>query len=196
MKAKAGNNRGKIYPSLYTVSAEKQKLPMDEDEQKRILYDWLSQHRGIFFKIVRAYAFTPHDQDDLFQEIALQVWKSIPDFRGEAKASTWIYRVALYAALAWVRKEKKRPKTKSLGEVEQTLTVQTQPDDQQLDWLYEQIAQLDPIDRSICLLLLDGFSYKEMAAMLGMSESNVGVKIHRIKRKFLQKSKERDYHGI
>lgn len=169
---------------------------MNTNKQKEIFDEWLRLHKGILFKIVRAYAFTAHDQDDLFQEISLQVWKSIPDFRGEAKPSTWIYRVALYSAFTWVRKEKKRPLVQPLVDVERTLRMRDQPRDERVAWLYEQIAQLEPIDRSVCLLLLDGFSYKEMASMLGISESNVGVKIHRIKRHLLRKSKEESRYGF
>ncbi len=169
---------------------------MHEHEQKQIFDDWLKQHKGILFKIVRAYAFNAHDHEDLFQEITLQLWRSIPEFRGEAKASTWIYRVALYAASAWTRREKKQPPTEPLAAVEQTLTMMAQPSDARVDWLYEQIAQLDPIDRSVCLLMLEGFSYKEMAEMLGISESNVGVKIHRIKQRLVGKSREGVQHGI
>ena len=169
---------------------------MDERKQKQIFDEWISQHKGIVFKIIRAYAFNPNDQDDLFQEISLQLWQSIPEFRGEAKSSTWIYRVALYAATVWVRKEKKRLPTQPLTDIEPILTVTTQPRDDRSDWLYEQIGQLEPIDRSICLLLLDGFSYKEMADMLGISESNVGVKVHRIKQDLIQKSKEINHHEL
>jgi RNA polymerase sigma-70 factor (ECF subfamily) len=169
---------------------------MDEVERKKIFDLWLREHKGILFKIIRAYAFTPHDQDDLFQDISFQLWRSIPDFRGEAKASTWIYRVALYSASAWVRKEKKRLQTQPLAELEQTLTIAAQPRNDRLDWLYDQIAQLNPIDRSVCLLLLDGFSYKEMADLLGISESNVGVKIHRIKQHLVRKSQEKIHHGV
>lgn len=169
---------------------------MDESQQKRIFDGWFKDHKGILFKIVRAYAFTPLDQDDLFQEVTLQLWRSIPDFRGEAKASTWIYRVALYTAAAWARKEKRRPRTLPLADVEHTLKATAQPRDERLDWLYEQIAQLEPIDRSVCLLLLDGFSYKEMADLLGISESNVGVKIYRIKRYLVRQSQEKPQHGV
>lgn len=169
---------------------------MHEDEQKQIFGDWLSQHKGIFFKIVRSFAFTPYDQDDLFQEISLQVWKSIPDFRNESKPSTWIYRVALYTASTWVRNEKKQPQTESIAEIEHTLTMASKQGDARLDWLYEQIAQFDPIDRSVCLLLLDGFSYKEIASLLGISESNVGVKIYRIKKQLRQNSERMTDHGV
>lgn len=163
---------------------------MHEREQKQIFDDWLQQHKGILFKIVRAYAFTAADQDDLFQEIALQVWRSIPEFRGESKASTWIYRVALYAASAWTRRELRQPPTKPLDAVAQTLTLTAQPSDPRVDWLYEQIAQFEPIERSLCLLLLDGFSYKEMAELLGIAENNVGVKIHRIKQRLVAQSRK------
>ena len=164
---------------------------MDESKQKQIFSKWLDEHKGIFFKIVRAYAFTPHDQDDLFQEISLQVWKSIPDFRGDSKASTWIYRVALYTATTWVRQEKKRPPDHLLADVDQALTlVDNRPNDPRIDWLYEQIGRLDPIDRSICLLMLEGFSYKEIADLVGISSSNVGVKIHRIKQTLLARKEQ------
>ncbi len=169
---------------------------MTEREQKEIFDSWLEQHRGILFKIIRAYAFTPHDQEDLFQEVCLKVWQSIPDFRGEAKPSTWIYRVALYAATVWVRGEKKRPPSDDLADIDHTLIIQDQSSNEQLDWLYEQIGQLDPIDRSICLLMLDGYSYKEIAAILGISQSNVGVKIHRVKEHLVRKSRETHQYGV
>ncbi len=167
---------------------------MHEREQKQIFDDWLQRHKGILFKIVRAYAFNAADQDDLFQEIALQMWRSIPEFRGESKASTWIYRVALYAASAWTRQERRQPPTKSLDAVAQTLTMTAQPSDPRVDWLYEQIAQFEPIDRSLCLLMFDGFSYKEMAELLGISESNVGVKMHRIKQRLVGQSRKGVQH--
>ena len=155
---------------------------MHTSEQKQVFDSWLADHKGLFFKVVRAYAFTPHDQDDLFQEICVQIWQSIPDFRGEAKASTWIYRVALYTAMAWSRGEKKHHKqTQPLASVEHTLLANERAQDGRLDWLYEQIGQLNTVDRSLCLLMLDGYSYNEMAELIGISASNVGVKIHRIK---------------
>ena len=169
---------------------------MNTNKQKQVFDEWLRRHKGILFKIVRAYAFNAHDRDDLFQEISLQLWKSIPDFRGESKASTWIYRVALYSACTWVRKEKKRPQTQALADVEHTLTMRDQPKNERLDWLYEQIAQLEPLDRSVCLLMLDGFSYKEISKILGISQSNVGVKIHRIKQYLVRKSQETHHYGV
>jgi RNA polymerase sigma-70 factor, ECF subfamily len=80
---------------------------MNSGQQQHIFEDWLATHRGLFFKIVRAYAFTHHDQEDLFQVIATQVWNSVPSYRGESKTSTWIYRVALFAAISWSKKERR-----------------------------------------------------------------------------------------
>lgn len=170
---------------------------MDKDEQMRIFDEWLSRHKGLLLKVVLAYAFTPHDKDDLFQEISIQLWNSIPKFRGESAVATWIYRVALYSAIAWTRREKKHHDGKQpLTESDHTLTETGKFKDSRLDWLYEQIARLNEIDRSLTLLLLEGFSYKEMAAILGISESNVGVKINRIKKRLTQKSLEITDHGV
>ena len=92
---------------------------MGQTEQQRVFDGWLRNHQGLFFKVVRAYAFTPQDQEDLFQEIAAQVWRSIPGFRGDAAATTWIYRVALNAAIAWTQKERRhRDGKQSLDGVE------------------------------------------------------------------------------
>jgi RNA polymerase sigma-70 factor (ECF subfamily) len=170
---------------------------MKESEQQNTFDAWMRNHKGLLFKVVRAYAYTAEDQDDLFQEIALQVWHSIPHYRGDAAVTTWLYKIAFYAALAWVRKEKKhRTGKQSIDGVEHILTVRTSAKDSRLQWLYEQIADLSPVDRSLMLLLLDGFSYKEMAAILGISESNVGVKINRIKGRLASKPTEEANHGL
>jgi len=170
---------------------------MEECEQRRIFDEWLSRHKGLLFKVVHAYRFTSHDRDDLFQEIATQVWNSIPRFRAESAVTTWLYRVALNSALAWSRKEHKyRDRTQSLEDHEPALRETSRAKDRRLDWLYEQIAQLDHVDRSLTLLLLDGYSYREMAETLGISESYVGVKINRIKTHLTNLTKETQHHGI
>lgn len=170
---------------------------MNEQKQKQIFDVWLKQHKGLLFKVVRAFAFNLYDQDDLFQEISIQIWHSIPNFRGDAKVSTWMYRVALYTATAWSRQEKKHHDGKRpLESIEHTIVQTGKGIDGRLEWLYQQITQLNEIDRSLMLLLLDGFSYQEIAAILGITESNVGVKIHRIKKHLTQKSEEIIHHGV
>lgn len=160
------------------------------DKQQEIFQDWLQTHRGLLFKVVRAYAFNDEDRDDLFQEITLQVWRSIPNFRGESKESTWIYRIAFNTAIRWKGKEKKHQEGRQSIEGVPVLHAQPEYQDDRLSWLYEQIAKLPETDRSLCLLLLDDFSYKEMSKIIGLSESNVAVKIHRIKKHFKKQSEK------
>ncbi|HLX91227.1 MAG TPA: RNA polymerase sigma factor [Puia sp.] len=167
---------------------------MTEKEQLDILEEWLKLHRGLLFKVVGAY--TIEDHDDLFQEIMIQVWNSIPAFRGESAVTTWLYRIALNTAIKWTKKEKKYTGSETLDKVQHVLQENQEQADERLGWLYKEIYKLDQIDRSIALLLLEGFSYKEMSAMLGVSESNVGVKINRIKKQLIAKSKNYENHGI
>lgn len=169
---------------------------MTEKEQLNILEEWLSLHKGLIFKIVRAYAVTIMDRDDLFQEIIIQVWRSIPAFRQESSAATWLYRISLNTAISWTRKERKHYQAETLDNIQHILQENRMQRDERLEWLYQEIHKLDEIDRSMTLLLLEGFSYKEMAAILGITESNVGVKINRIKKQLIAKSKNYDYHGI
>lgn len=170
---------------------------MSQQEQKTTFDAWLAQHRGLLFKVVRAYAFTPHDRDDLFQEIVTQVWNSIPTFRAECAVTTWLYRVALNSSLAWSRRERRhRERAEPLDGAEPALKEIAREPDQRLVWLYEQIAQFDHVDRSLTLLLLDGFSYRDMAETLGITESNVGVKINRIKARLTALSLEKKNHGL
>ena len=163
---------------------------MNKDEQKQIFEGWLDRNKALVFKVVRAYALSPMDQNDLFQEITIQLWHSIPTFRQESSVGTWIYRIALNTAIKWVRKEQKHYQSEPIGNVEFILKDSGTKVDERLTWLYEEIHQLDEIDRSLILLLLDGFSYKEMSGILGITESNVGVKINRIKKYLITKSKK------
>jgi len=153
-----------------------------DSERDRIFADWLASHKGILFKVVHAYAFEHADRQDLFQEIVIQIWHSVDAFRGDSSVPTWMYRVALNTAIAWTRKENRHQRGKQpLEIVAGLLTTSSEARDPRVEWLYQQIAQLTDVDRSVALLLLDGFSYKEIAAIVGITESNVGVKINRIK---------------
>ena len=169
---------------------------MQAEEQNQVFTEWLNGHRGLLFRVVNAYAFGPADREDLFQEIATQVWRSIARFRGDCTVKTWIYRVALNTAIVWSKQESSHQKRRQiLVGLEPVLVPSDSGTDDRLEWLYEQISQLDAIDRSIALLFLDGFSYKEMAGSLGISESNVGVRVHRIKSRLSQIWKEDERSG-
>lgn len=170
---------------------------MKEQEQQYIFDQWLRQYQALFFKVVRSYAFTAMDRDDLFQDINVQVWHSIPSFRNESSPSTWLYRIALNTAIKWSQKERKQQYTdRSIENFEHVLQDSGIPLDDRLVWLYEEISKLNAVDRSIMLLLLEGLSYKEMAIIVGITESNIGVKINRIKKSLAIRSKKTESHGI
>lgn len=170
---------------------------MTESEHRNIFNEWLDQYKGLLFKIIRAYAFDQEDREDLFQEISIQVWKSIPNFKHQSAISTWIYRVSLNTALVWKRKTTRhKDGRQSVAAMENILHSGSEPKDERLEWLYSKISKLNEIDRSITLLMLDGFSYSDMAEILGISESNIGVKIYRIKKHLTSESKKIVQHGI
>ncbi|HYD23878.1 MAG TPA: RNA polymerase sigma factor [Croceibacterium sp.] len=150
-------------------------------ERNQIFGEWIEAHKAILFKVARAYGTTHSDREDLFQEIALQVWHSVDAFRGDSAVATWIYRVALNTAIAWGRKEGKHGRGREEFEASTALLMAAPDRDPRLDWIYQRIAELDEVNRSLALLMLDGFSYRDMSQILGLGESNVGVKINRIK---------------
>jgi RNA polymerase sigma-70 factor, ECF subfamily len=162
---------------------------LTEKEQSEIFLDWINKHKGLVFKIVNAYAYNEMDRDDLFQDVALQIWKSIPSFRNQSAATTWIYRVSLNTSIGWLRREKKRGYTERIDLADHILVEEDNVMDERIAWLYRQIHQLDSIDRSLALLLMEELSYEEMASILGISEANVAVKIHRIKKYLISKLK-------
>jgi RNA polymerase sigma-70 factor, ECF subfamily len=158
---------------------------------------WLSEHTGLLVKVVRSFAEAPADQDDLFQEILLHVWQSMPNFRSDSKPTTWLYRVALNTALAWKRGEKRhrrRPGSLSISDVAapSDTSAETQRNNRIVDQLYTAIRALPAGKRALVVLYLDGFSYREIAEVIGISETNVGVSLNRIKKELTASVKEAD----
>lgn len=160
---------------------------LDED-QKSLFMDWLGEHGSSVMKVARAYTLTSEECQDLAQEILLQAWRSLPKFEGRANAATWFYRVALQTAMNWHRKDKpRRSRQQPLLEVQAVASdgVDSGEQAQHLDTvekLYKAIHQLPKTDAALVLLYLDELSYREMAEVLGISESNVGVKLNRAKK--------------
>jgi len=148
----------------------------------------MRDHSAILHHVVNGFA-AGEDRNDLLQEVLLAVWKSIPAFRDQAKASTYLYRVSHNAALLWTRTQKNyRRRIEAFGAAapDESATGPDPATDERLAQLYAAIRLLKPVDRSLILLSLDGLSYREMAEVLGLSESNVGVKINRIKTQLTQ----------
>jgi len=160
---------------------------LDED-QETLFTNWLADHGSAVVKVARAYTLTSEESQDLAQEILLQAWRSLPKFEGKASPATWFYRVALHTAMNWHRKDRpRRSKQQPLLEVQalapkgSNSAEQAQQRDT-VEQLYKAIHQLPKTDTALVLLYLDQMSYREMAEVLGISESNVGVKLNRAKK--------------
>ena len=169
---------------------------MLDGERNQIFDGWLAGHKAILFKVARAYGTSHADREDLFQEIALQVWHSVAAFRGDAAVSTWIYRVALNTAMTWTRRERKHAHGRQEFEPATALLAAPEARDPRLEWIYARIAELDEVNRSLALLMLDGFSYRDMSQILGLGESNVGVRINRIKVALGAQLAKEEYDGL
>ncbi len=138
-------------------------------------------------RICRYYASTSEDQKDIYQEILINIWKSLETFRGEALESTWIYRIALNTAMGFAGKEFRRMKI-VLDGGEKNFTNLIAEDDcdikireDQLNALQNHLNQLSVIDKAIISLILEDLTSKEIAEIIGITEPNVRVKVHRIK---------------
>jgi RNA polymerase sigma-70 factor (ECF subfamily) len=156
--------------------------------QHALFLKWLDEHGSSVLKVARAYTLTSDECQDLAQEILLQAWRSLPGFEGKASAATWFYRVALHTAMNWKRNDgPRRSLQQPLLEVQVASTEGANSAEQAqqretIEQLYRAIHQLPKGDAALVLLYLDELSYREMAEVLGISESNVGVKLNRAKK--------------
>ena len=147
-------------------------------------------HLGVIGKTTHAFAPEPADRDDLFQDILVALWQALPHFNRQAKLSTYVYRVALSCALNWRRSRRRyRQKLDQYIHVLPALPASATPrEHERLHWLYARIHELPPVDRSLILLSLDQLSYTEIAEITGLTESNIGVRLHRIKQHLIAQS--------
>lgn len=144
----------------------------------------IKDHEGVIFKITTIYTDNQEDQKDLYQEIVYQLWKSYDNFLGNSKISTWMYRVALNTAITRLKKEKR--KGDQIG-IDKVIMKQTEKYDtefeERLKVLYAHINGLNKLEKGLILLFLEGKKYEEIAIITGLSPSNVGTRISRIKHK-------------
>ncbi len=149
---------------------------------KEFFNTFVRDQRAIITKICRSYSDNEDEFQDLFQEVALQLWRGYESFRHESKVSTWVYRVALNVCLTQFKKRKKNLPTASLEQIiREPAQEGVDPIHEQVDLLYEGIKQLKDIERAIILLYLEDKQYNEIGEILGMTRTNVGVRINRIK---------------
>ncbi len=157
--------------------------------------DWLAPHLPMLHRTARVFA-EPADQHDLLQELTVALWKARPRFRDESAAGTYLHRVAHNAALTWRRGETRRRLRGVTIEAELLMRdAGTDPEEALLERLYAAIRTLAPVERSLVLLSLDGVGYAEIARLHGLSESNVGARLTRLRQRLSTLVKE-DADGV
>jgi len=157
---------------------------MNRKRREALFRECADQHAGIVWRMAHAFA-RPEEAEDLSQEIWLQAWKSLPRFAGKSRISTWLYRVALHTGMTWRRRS--RPPAEELAE---QLIDETNPSPSEQghsrdtrEMLQRMLQRFPEADRALLTLWLEGLSYRETGEILGISESNVGVRLNRLKDK-------------
>eukprot|EP01136_Pigoraptor_vietnamica_P019784 Opistho-1_new@67830 len=161
----------------------------DPMADKEAFYRLIEDNKAIIFKICHTYCADTTYHQDLAQEIIYHIWKSGHAFEPDKKFSTWMYRVALNVAISFYRKKSREPDTVALTEQEETLMMPAATDirAEQLSRLQQLINELKELDRALMLLYLESKTYREIAEILGITETNVASKINRIKERLKQK---------
>jgi len=157
------------------------------DEQQFL--ELIKGNRPRILKVCRVYAWNIADQDDLYQEILFQIWRALPGLKESTYANTWLYRIAINTSISFVRKRAARGgPAVPLDHEQLTHHIESRQshDDgagEQLARLYDAIGQLNEVEKALVTLFLEDCSYEEMAEVLGLGASNVGVMLHRARKK-------------
>jgi RNA polymerase sigma-70 factor (ECF subfamily) len=155
----------------------------------------LEANLGIILKISKAYTNTAQEREDLVNDIAYEMWKAFPNFKGKSKVSTWIYRIALNTAMNYQKKSRrKRDFLQNIIEYYPDETPNENDSNPQVELLYDWIAELDEFSKAIILLYLDGYKHDEIAEITGISKTNVGTRISRIKEQLKTKAIKKQLH--
>ena len=157
------------------------------DEHKFL--ELVTENRNRILRVCRVYAWNSADQDDLYQEILFQIWRGLPGLKEKQFANTWLYRVAINTAISFVRKRASRfDRVIHFEHADLTRTIESRqateddPDDRIAD-LYTAIYKLNPIEKALVTLFLEDLTYEQIAEATGINANNVGVMLHRAKKK-------------
>jgi RNA polymerase sigma-70 factor (ECF subfamily) len=158
---------------------------MSKKRQQQFFQEIIEQHKGILFKVARIYCPDEEDRQDLIQEMMIQIWQSVHKYNDQYKISTWLYRISLNVAISFYRKNSTRTKkfTDLNEQMMETPVEDKSENETQLNLLEQFISELKEIDKALMILYLEDKSHTEIAEILGMSVSNVGTKLGRIKEK-------------
>lgn len=168
---------------------------MIQPTQNEVFLAWIREYDAILWKVARSYApFGEHEE--LHQDLLISLWRAAPLYRDQSKPSTFIYRVALNGALNWTRnRQRHQQRHVALDESHRPAAPISGERERRVEQLYAALAMLAGADRSLALLYLDALSYREMAEVLGITESNVGVKVNRMKKRLAEALRQIEHTG-
>ncbi|MGE8553712.1 MAG: RNA polymerase sigma factor [Chryseobacterium jejuense] len=151
--------------------------------QEKTFIEFFKPNQKLIHKICRIYTDNTEDHDDLFQEITIQLWKSFPGFKGEARFSTWMYRVALNTAITLFRKpQKQKAQTVDIDVSSLKIEYEAYEDEEhKLQKMYKAIYELSDVEKALIMMYLEDKPYKEIGEILGITEGNARVKMNRAK---------------
>ncbi|MEL6594280.1 MAG: sigma-70 family RNA polymerase sigma factor [Bacteroidota bacterium] len=158
---------------------------MDPAQQEILFQQILSDHKERLYRLCRSMIYRQELIDDLFQEVLLNVWQYLPRFRAESAVYTWLYRIAVNTAISFNKKEGRHQDHHRQIELAANARQEVKMNDE-MRALYQAIQLLKEEDRTLVGFYLEGFAYKEIAEILQLSISNVGVRINRIKQRLTQ----------
>ena len=150
----------------------------------------IEENQQIIFKVSNMYMDTKADREDLFQEIMLNAWKGIKNFKGESKFSTWLYRVALNTSISFFKKDKKEQKVLAWEKTKLSVPEAPSIETEQLAAMNKAISELSGIDKALVMLYLEDYSYQQIAEVIGITANHVGVKMNRIRVLLKENSKK------
>ena len=142
----------------------------------------LSEYQGIIHKVNLVYFRTASDRENNFQEVVYQLWKSFPSLSDRSKIGSWMYAVAINTSISKIRKDSRLVLMETLPDTIQTDTAEAVENALNVEQLLAAIQKLNDVDKSIMLLYLEEYSYEQIAGIIGISVSNVGVRINRAKK--------------
>lgn len=157
--------------------------------QEREFLELLEQNKARIMRLCYVYTSTRQNREDLFQEICLHIWKSLPTFRGESHVSTWVYRIALNVAQRYSHSQRRHILPADSTRWVEEIAVEDHATAEYIEYLRHCIAQLNEADKTLMLLYLEEYPYKEIATITGLTETNVGVKLSRLKHKVISCTK-------
>ncbi len=141
----------------------------------------LSAYQIIIHKVNQIYFKSQMDKDDNFQEVVYQLWRTFPLLQNKSKPASWFYSVAINTSISKIRKDSRLKYCDKLPDTEETNPDELLERNENYQRLINALHELNEIDRSIMLLYMEGYSYDEIAEIVGTSNSNIGIKIHRLK---------------